>query len=387
MKDETKLVHLGRGQKIFEGTVNMPVYRASTILSPDVDSYIHRFDGEKALTDITYGARGTHNARALAEAVGSLEGGAGTVVTASGLSAITLALGALLDNGDHILLTDSVYGPTRTFCNSVLERYGITPQFYDPGIGAGIAELIQPNTRVVFVEAPGSLTFEMQDIPAITSITREHQVLSVMDNTWASPLFFRPFEHGVDISIQAGTKYIAGHSDLVIGTITSASESVHRSIVSQAHNLGDAPGPDDCYLALRGLRTLAVRLERQQASALKVAEWLAAQPQVHRVLYPALADDPGHGIWQRDFRGASSLFGLALRSVDEDAVKRCIDSLAYFQIGSSWGGYESLIAFNHMPVARDVVSWTEKPFLLRLHIGLEDPDDLIDDLSQALGRL
>ena len=237
------------------------------------------------------------------------------------------------------------------------------------------------------MEAPGSLTFEMQDIPAITSITREHQVLSVMDNTWASPLFFRPFEHGVDISIQAGTKYIAGHSDLVIGTITSASESVHRSIVSQAHNLGDAPGPDDCYLALRGLRTLAVRLERQQASALKVAEWLAAQPQVHRVLYPALADDPGHGIWQRDFRGASSLFGLALRSVDEDAVKRCIDSLAYFQIGSSWGGYESLIAFNHMPVARDVVSWTEKPFLLRLHIGLEDPDDLIDDLSQALGRL
>ena len=387
MKDETKLVHLGRGQKIFEGTVNMPVYRASTILSPDVDSYIHRFDGEKALTDITYGARGTHNARALAEAIGSLEGGAGTVVTASGLSAITLALGALLDNGDHILLTDSVYGPTRTFCNSVLERYGITSQFYDPGIGAGIAELIQPNTRVVFVEAPGSLTFEMQDIPAITSITREHQVLSVMDNTWASPLFFRPFEHGVDISIQAGTKYIAGHSDLVIGTITSASESVHRSIVSQAHNLGEAPGPDDCYLALRGLRTLAVRLERQQASALKVAEWLAAQPQVHRVLYPALADDPGHGIWQRDFRGASSLFGLALRSVDEDAVKRCIDSLAYFQIGSSWGGYESLIAFNHMPVARDVVSWTEKPFLLRLHIGLEDPDDLIDDLSQALGRL
>ena len=387
MKDETKLVHLGRGQKIFEGTVNMPVYRASTILSPDVDSYIHRFDGEKALTDITYGARGTHNARALAEAIGSLEGGAGTVVTASGLSAITLTLGALLDNGDHILLTDSVYGPTRTFCNSVLERYGITSQFYDPGIGAGIAELIQPNTRVVFVEAPGSLTFEMQDIPAITSITREHQVLSVMDNTWASPLFFRPFEHGVDISIQAGTKYIAGHSDLVIGTITSASESVHRSIVSQAHNLGEAPGPDDCYLALRGLRTLAVRLERQQASALKVAEWLAAQPQVHRVLYPALADDPGHGIWQRDFRGASSLFGLALRSVDEDAVKRCIDSLAYFQIGSSWGGYESLIAFNHMPVARDVVSWTEKPFLLRLHIGLEDPDDLIDDLSQALGRL
>ena len=387
MKDETKLVHLGRGQKSFEGTVNMPVYRASTILSPDVDSYIHRFDGEKAFTDITYGARGTHNARALAEAVAALEGGDGTLVTASGLSAITVTLGALLESGDHILVTDSVYGPTRTFSNNVLKRYGITPQFYDPGIGAGIADLIQPNTRAVFLEAPGSLTFEMQDIPAITAITRERGVLSLMDNTWASPLFFRPFDHGVDISIQAGTKYIAGHSDLVIGMVSSTSESIHRSIVSHAHDLGDAPGPDDCYMALRGLRTLAVRLERQQASTLKVVNWLTAQPQVHRVLYPALTDDPGHGLWQRDFRGASSLFGLALHSVDEDAVKRCINSLAYFQIGSSWGGYESLIAFNHMPVTREVVPWTEKPFLLRLHIGLEDPDDLIEDLSQALSRL
>ena len=387
MKDETKLVHLGRGQKTFEGTVNMPVYRASTILSPDADSYIHRFDGEKTFTDITYGARGTHNARALSEAIAALEGGAGTLVTASGLSAITVTLGALLDSGDHILVTDSVYGPTRTFCNNVLKRYGITAQFYDPGIGAGIADLIQANTRAVFLESPGSLTFEMQDIPAITAITQEQNVLSLMDNTWASPLFFRPFDHGVDISIQAGTKYIAGHSDLVIGMVSSASESIHRSIVSHAHDLGDAPGPDDCYMALRGLRTLAVRLERQQASTLKVVNWLTAQPQVHRVLYPALADDPGHGLWQRDFRGASSLFGLALHSVDEDAVKRCINSLAYFQIGSSWGGYESLIAFNHMPVTREVVPWTEKPFLLRLHIGLEDPDDLIGDLSQALAGL
>ena len=387
MKDETKLVHLGRGQKTFEGTVNMPVYRASTILSPDVDSYIHRFDGEKTFTDITYGARGTHNARALSEAVAALEGAAGTLVTASGLSAITVTLGALLDSGDHILVTDSVYGPTRTFCNNVLKRYGITALFYDPGIGAGIADLIQPNTRAVFLEAPGSLTFEMQDIPAITAIARERGVLSLMDNTWASPLFFRPFDHGVDISIQAGTKYIAGHSDLVIGMVSSVSESIHRSIVSHAHDLGDAPGPDDCYMALRGLRTLAVRLERQQASTLKVANWLTAQPQVHWVLYPALADDPGHGLWQRDFRGASSLFGLALHSVDEDAVKHCINSLAYFQIGSSWGGYESLIAFNHMPVVREVVPWTEKPFLLRLHIGLEDPDDLIGDLSQTLAGL
>ena len=387
MKEDTKLVHLGRGPSSFEGTVNLPVYRASTILSADMDSYIHRFDDEKNLTDITYGARGTQNSRALGEAIADLEGGHGTIVTTSGLSAISVALGAVVSAGDHLLISDSVYGPTRTFCNQVLSRYGVTTEYYSPDIGDAIAELIQKNTRLVFMEAPGSLTFEMQDIPGITRAAKEKGVLTVMDNTWATPIFFRPLEHGVDISIQAGTKYIAGHSDLVIGMVSSASESIHRSIVSHAHDLGDGPGPDDCYMALRGLRTLAVRLERQQASTLKVVNWLTAQPQVHRVLYPALADDPGHGLWQRDFRGASSLFGLALHSVDEDAVKRCINSLAYFQIGSSWGGYESLIAFNHMPVAREIVPWTEKPFLLRLHIGLEDPDDLIEDLSQALAGL
>ena len=387
MKEDTKLVHLGRGPSSFEGTVNLPVYRASTILSTDMDSYIHRFDDEKNFTDITYGARGTQNSRALGEAIADLEGGHGTIVTTSGLSAISVTLGALVSAGDHILISDSVYGPTRTFCNQVLSRYGVTTEYYSPDIGDAIAELIQKNTRLVLMEAPGSLTFEMQDIPGITRAAKEKGVLTVMDNTWATPVFFRPLEHGVDISIQAGTKYIAGHSDLVIGMVTSARETTHKMMVSHAQNLGDAASPDDCYLALRGLRTLSVRLYRQQESTLKVAAWLADQPQVYRVLYPALADDPGHALWKRDFKGASSLFGLAMHSEDETAVKAMADSLRYFQIGSSWGGYESLIAFNHMPVARERVPWTEKPFMLRVHIGLEDPEDLIADLTQGLARI
>lgn len=387
MKEDTKLVHLGRGPSSFEGTVNLPVYRASTILSADMDSYIHRFDDEKNFTDITYGARGTQNSRALGEAIADLEGGHGTIVTTSGLSAISVTLGALVSAGDHILISDSVYGPTRTFCNQVLSRYGVTTEYYSPDIGDAIAELIQKNTRLVLMEAPGSLTFEMQDIPGITRAAKEKGVLTVMDNTWATPVFFRPLEHGVDISIQAGTKYIAGHSDLVIGMVTSAREATHKMMVSHAQNLGDAASPDDCYLALRGLRTLSVRLYRQQESTLKVAAWLADQPQVYRVLYPALPGDPGHALWKRDFKGASSLFGLAMHSEDETAVKAMADSLRYFQIGSSWGGYESLIAFNHMPVARERVPWTEKPFMLRVHIGLEDPEDLIADLTQGLARI
>ena len=301
MKDDTKLVHMGRGPSSFEGTVNLPVYRASTILSPDIDSYIHRFDDEKNFTDITYGARGTQNARALGEAVAALESGYGSIVTTSGLSAISIALGALVSAGDHILVSDSVYGPTRTFCNEVLSRYGVATEYFEPEIGEAIVELIGENTRLVFMEAPGSLTFEMQDIPGITRAAKTKGLLTLMDNTWATPMFFRPLEHGVDVSIQAGTKYIAGHSDLVIGMITSSSESTHRLILRHAHNLGDAASPDDCFLALRGLRTLSVRLHRQQESALKIASWLSKQSQVYRVLYPALTDDPGYALWKRDF--------------------------------------------------------------------------------------
>ncbi len=387
MKDDTKLVHLGRGRGGFEGTINLPVYRASTILSADTDSYLQRFDADKAFTDITYGSRGTHNARALGEAVTALEGGHGTIVTASGLSAISVALGALVNAGDHILIADSVYGPTRQMCDEVLSRYGVTIEYYAPHIGTAIAPMIQQHTRLIFMEAPGSLTFEMQDIPGIAKVAKQNGVLTVMDNTWATPLFFRPLSHGVDVSLQAGTKYIAGHSDLVIGMITSATLAIHQTIQSHAHRIGDNASPDDCFLALRGLRTLSVRLCRQQQSALKIARWLAEQPAVYQVLYPALAADPGHALWQRDFKGASSLFGLVLHCEDEIAVKAMADNLQYFQIGASWGGYTSLITFNRMPVVRHRVPWSAKPFLLRLHIGLEDADDLIADLRQGIARL
>ncbi len=387
LKDETRIVSAGRGRVEPEGTVNLPVYRASTILSPDIDSYLRRFDEGRAYEAITYGANGTHNARALAQAVAALEGGARSVVTASGLSAITMALCAFASKGDHVLVTDSVYGPTRRFCHEVLARWGVETTFYHPGAGAGIAELFRENTRLVFLEAPGSLSFEMQDVPAIAGAARAAGILTAMDNTWATPLFFKPLAHGVDLSIQAGTKYFAGHSDLVIGLVTTADEALHRRLADTVMAFGEVAGPDDCYLALRGLRTLSVRLRRQARSALTVATWLAEQPGVRRVLYPPLPSDPGHALWRRDFGGAASLFGVVLEDTDQAAIARMIDGLALFRIGSSWGGYESLVSLYPTPLPRDVAPWTESPLLMRLHVGLEDPQDLIADLDAGLRRL
>ncbi len=387
MKQDTKLIALGRGPVSKESTVNVPVHRASTILSPDLNSYIQRHDGERRYENITYGATGTQNDRALAEAVCGIEQGYRTVVTATGLSAVTMALSAFVSAGDHILIADSIYGPSRNFCSDVLARFNVETQYYDPTIGEEISTLFRKNTRLILMEAPGSLTFEMQDIPAIAAAAREHGVISMMDNTWASPLYFKPLSHGVDISIQAATKYIAGHSDLVIGTITTNTEEHYKCVIDNLWKFGDVAGPDDCYLALRGLRTLSVRLPRQAKSTLRITQWLLSRPEVKRVLYPALADDPGYSIWKRDFTGASSLFGLALHTTDVDAVARMVDGLKHFHIGSSWGGYESLISFNYMPGARKVSPWTETPFLLRLHIGLEDPDDLLADLEAGLERL
>ncbi|MBT6276909.1 MAG: cystathionine beta-lyase, partial [Chromatiales bacterium] len=311
--------------------------------------------------------------------------GYGTVVTGTGLSAITMTLSALLSTGDQVLVTDSVYGPTRTFCNTVLARHGIETTYYPPS--ADIREYLHPNTRLVVTEAPGSLTFEMQDIDAIVEATHQHGALVAMDNTWATPLFYCPIEHGVDVSIQAGTKYIAGHSDLVIGLITSATESLHQTIFDSTRSFGDVAGPDDSYLAMRGLRTMAVRLREQQDSALKVAEWLQARPEVAQVLYPPLPSDPGHALWKRDFSGAASLFGMALHTHDLAAAERMVNDLELFQIGSSWGGYESLVAVNRTPFGREHVPWSSTPFLLRFHIGLEDVDDLITDLEAGFERL
>ena len=387
MKQDTRLIALGRAPVRAQGPVNLPVHRASTILSEHLDGYVHRFEGDNRYNNVTYGATGTQNSRALAEAVAAIEGGHRTVVTGSGLSAVTMAVSAVVDAGDHVLVPDSVYGPTRRFCAEILSRYGVESSFYDPAIGAGIVGSMRENTRLVYTEAPGSLTFEMQDVPAITKAAHERGALVAMDNTWATPIFFRPIEHGVDISIQAGTKYLAGHSDLVIGMITTATDEVFKTIADQTYAFGDVASPDDCFLALRGMRSLSVRLERQSASAMKVARWLESRSEVKRVLYPALESDPGHALWKRDFAGASSLFGLAMHTTDEAAIARMVDGLALFRIGSSWGGYESLVAYNRMPIARAVIPWTETPFLLRMHIGLEDPDDLIADLEAGLARL
>ena len=387
MKQDTKLIALGRAPVRAQGPVNLPVHRASTILSEHLDGYVHRFDGDNRYDNVTYGATGTQNSRALAEAVAAIEGGHRTVVTGSGLSAVTMAVSAMVDAGDHVLVPDSVYGPTRRFCAEILSRYEVETSFYDPAVGAGIADAMRANTRLVYTEAPGSLTFEMQDVPAIAKAAHERGALVAMDNTWATPIYFRPLEHGVDISIQAGTKYLAGHSDLVIGMITTATEELFRTIADQTFAFGDTASPDDCFLALRGMRSLSVRLKRQSASAMKIARWLAAHPEVKRVLYPALESDPGHALWKRDFAGASSLFGLAMHTTDEAAIARMVNGLALFRIGSSWGGYESLVAYNRMPIARAVIPWTETPFLLRMHIGLEDPDDLIADLEAGLARL
>ena len=387
MKQDTKLIALGRAPVRAQGPVNVAVHRASTILSEHLDGYVHRFDGDNRYDNVTYGATGTQNSRALAEAVAAIEGGHRTVVTGSGLSAVTMAISAVVGAGDHVLVPDSVYGPTRRFCAEILTRYGVETTFYDPAVGAGIAALIRGNTRLVFTEAPGSLTFEMQDVPAIAKAAGEQGALVAMDNTWATPIYFRPIEHGVDISIQAGTKYLAGHSDLVIGMITAATDELFRTIADQTSAFGDVASPDDCFLALRGMRSLSVRLERQCASAMKIARWLEGRPDTRRVLYPALESDPGHALWKRDFGGASSLFGLALHTTDEAAVARMVNGLELFRIGSSWGGFESLVAYNRMPVPRTVMPWTQTPFLLRVHIGLEDPDDLIADLEAGLDRL
>lgn len=388
MQDATQLIHSGRPATSVEGTVNHPVHRASTILSPSVDNYLARFDGTKRYDGITYGANGTANARALAEVVNGYERGAGSIISSSGLSAVTLTLAAFVKAGDHILVTDSVYGPARKFCDQTLARFGVETTYYEPSIGADIATLMRPNTRLVYTEAPGSLTFEMQDIPAIAAVAKAHGALVAMDNTWATPMYFRPLEHGVDISIQAGTKYFAGHSDLIIGMVTCATDALYQQLADHRMNHGDVASPDDCFMALRGMRSLSARLPRQAESAMVVATWLQSQAQVARVLFPALPEDPGHTLWKRDFDGASSLFGLILHAQDLPATARFVDDLELFQIGSSWGGYESLVALNiGTNLGRSAQQWTECQYLLRLHIGLEDPADLIADLSAGLARI
>lgn len=382
MKDATLVTTLGRDPAGHHGIVNPPVYHASTILFPSLSA----MDNARPGQGIYYGRYGTPTTRALEEAVAALEGGDRTIAVGSGKTAIAGVLLGLLKSGDHMLMVDTAYGPSRHLADTMLAKFGVETTFYDPAIGAGIEALMRPETRIVFTETPGSLTFEMQDIPAIAAVARRHGALTVLDNTWASPLYFKPFEHGVDISIQAATKYITGHSDVMMGTVTTT-EALFEEVSRGLFETASAASPDDCYLALRGLRTLATRLERHHRSMLEVAEWLAGRPEVTRMMCPALPTDPGHGLWKRDFLGASGLFGFVMRPCSRTALAAMLDGMELFGMGYSWGGFESLLIPTRPGALRTATPWTETGQAMRIHVGLEDPADLIADLEAGFARL
>ena len=384
MKQDTTLVTAGRDPHANFGVVNPPVYHASTILFPTLAAWTE--SRSESFPGVRYGLRGTPTTFALEEAVAAAEDGFRSVAVASGMAAVDIALIAFLKAGDHLLMVDTVYAPTRRFCDAILRRFGVETTYYDPLAGAGIAGLMRPNTRVVFLESPGSLTFEVQDVAAIAAAAHAGDAVVILDNTWASPLYFKPFEHGVDVSVQAVTKYIAGHADAMLGALTTT-EEVHDEVRRTAIMIGACPGPDDCYLAQRGLRTLGVRLRRHQETALALANWLRGREEVERVMYPALPGDPGHALWKRDFLGASGLFGVILKAVPEKALAAMLDGMELFGMGASWGGYESLMIPTTPASVRSATRWTAAGPTLRIHAGLEDPDDLIADLERGLGRL
>ena len=376
----TRLVEGGRRKEWRRRLVNVPVERASTILFDSVDG-LHA--SKPGIASYRYGLQGTATHWALAEALTELEpGAAGTILYPSGLAAITVPLLALLSPGDELLVPDSVYGPTRKFCDTMLKRLMIATRYYDPLIGSGIEELIGDQTRAILLESPGSLTMEIQDVPAICGVARERGIVTLLDNTWATPMLFPALAAGVDVSILAVTKYVGGHADLMLGS-ASATEQYYQRLQTAAWDLGMAVSPDDAWLASRGLRTMAVRLRQHEESALRVARWLKEQPWVGRVLHPALADCPGHDAWKRDFSGSSGLFSFELKDADPTRRTAFIDSLKLFGIGYSWGGYESLV----LPVDPvRTVSKPPAPNLVRLHVGLEDTDDLIADLAAAFAQ-
>jgi len=380
----TRVTHLGREPKRYLGAVSTPVYRATTILFESVAELEAAEQGRHP--GITYGLHGLPTVRDLQAAMAELEGGHASLAVASGLAAITLALLGTTNAGDHVLVTDSAYGPTRRFCNNQLTRIGVEVSYYDPLIGAGVERELRPNTRVVFCESPGSLSFEVQDIPAIAEVAHRHGALLMLDNTWATPLGFPAFARGVDISVHAGTKYVGGHCDVLVGLIT-CNEATHPRLHRLWTDMGVAASSDDCFLALRGLRTLAVRLQRHTESALAIAAWLEQRPEVDEVIFPALPGSRGHELWKRDFTGACGLFGVVLKAVDKAGVDAMLDGMRLFKMGFSWGGFESLILPVRPERSRTATSWRAAGPYLRLHVGLEDCGDLIADLAEGFARL
>ncbi|PKM17168.1 MAG: cystathionine beta-lyase [Gammaproteobacteria bacterium HGW-Gammaproteobacteria-15] len=385
MKKDTRLIHAGRRKSYTGSVVNPPVVRASTIVF-DTFAQLKYATQNRGNRVPFYGRRGTDTHFALQEAICELEGGAGCALYPCGAAAISGALLAFLQSGDHLLMVDSAYEPTRSLCDKLLAGLGIDITYYDPQIGAAISRLIKPNTKVIFLESPGSLTFEMQDIPAITTVARQHNIVTILDNTWASPILCRPFELGVDVSVQSATKYIVGHSDVMLGT-ASANEKHWPQLRELSYLMGYCASADDAYTALRGLRTLSVRLKQHEQSALKVANWLAQRPEVETVLHPALPTHPGYSIFQRDFSGSNGLFSFVLKQGSQQQVEAFVEGMAHFKMGFSWGGFESLItATMKVQNLRSATIWPYSGPLIRLHIGLEDVEDLLADLEAAFSR-
>ena len=383
IRPETKIITAGRRDEWLHGMVNVPVSRTSTVLFDDVETLNAAYPPKDGR--LSYGLHGTPTQWSLAEALTELEpGAAGTRLFPSGAAAVGLALTSVLEPGDDLLMVDNAYGPTRYFCDHQLKRYGINTLYYDPLASADeIQALLSDSTRAIFMESPGSLTFEVQDVPGICALARDRGITTLLDNTWATPLFFAALSHGVDLSILACTKYVAGHADVMLGSVTAADK--HWDKLSKTVRLyGQCVSPDDAYLAARGLRTLGVRLRRHEDSAIKIARWLQDQPAVAEVLHPALKDSPGHALWKRDFTGSSGLFSMILKDADDAAANRFVESLDLFGIGYSWGGFESLALPVRLERARKFPRPSTPGALIRLHIGLEDPDDLIADLAQGL---
>jgi cystathionine beta-lyase len=380
----TDVVQLGRDPRKYLGAVNTPVFRATTMLFPTVADLEAAARGQ--YPGLTYGLHGLPTVADFQSAMAALEGGFGALAVPSGLTATTLPFLALAKPGDHVLVTDVVYGPTRRFCENHLKRLGVDVSYYDPVAGAAIERDFRSNTRLVFAESPGSLTFEVQDVPGIAAIAHARGALLILDNTWATPLGFRAFDHGVDVAVHAATKYIGGHSDVLLGAIV-ADEATHAPLHRIWTDMGIAASTDDCFLGLRGMRTLATRLAQHQASALKIASWLRTRSEVAEVLYPALPGARGHELWKRDFTAASGLFGVLLRPVARERIAAMLNGMRLFGMGWSWGGFESLIIPTYPERTRSATKWRAEGPSLRLHIGLEDADDLIADLADGFTRL
>jgi cystathionine beta-lyase len=372
----TKIMHSGRAPDDYFGIVNAPVSRSSTILYPSLDAF------EDPNHPYKYGRYGTPTTKHFEAAMTELEGGFGACVAPSGSCAITTALWSFLKAGDHLLIADSVYGPTRDFCDNILSRYGVEVEYYDPFVGADIKGLIRDNTAVIFMESPGSATFDVQDVPAIVGAAQEKGVLTMLDGSWSSGILFKPFEHGVDISIHSASKYICGHSDIMMGIVIARDESLYKTLRKSVIDLGICAGPDDMFLALRGLRTLPIRIKESGQRAARVIEGIKDHSAIEKIYYPALPGHPNHDIWTRDFSGANGIFSVLLKPKTKAAKRACIDALELFPIGSSWGGYESLLQPQNLK-NRSASPWMQEGALLRFQVGLEDVEDLIADLNRA----